>query len=45
VNDLKNLSAGKPLSEETVTVGADGRFEQLMPFREDEVCLLLLDRK
>jgi xylan 1,4-beta-xylosidase len=45
VMELKNLSAGKPVSEATVTVGADGRFETILALQENEVCFLSLDRE
>jgi xylan 1,4-beta-xylosidase len=40
--ELKNLSAGKPVSKATVVVKADGLFEMTLPLRENDVFLLSL---
>ena len=42
VTELKNLSAGKPISETTATVNSDGNFETTLPLREDDVYFLSL---
>lgn len=40
--ELKNLSAGKPCSESTITVNAGGRFETSLPLRENDVYFISL---
>jgi len=45
VAELKKLSAGRPVSETTVTVKADGLFETTLPLRENDVFLLSLIRE
>lgn len=42
VAKLKNLSAGKPISEKTITVKSDGHFEVTLPLRENDVYFLSL---
>lgn len=42
VAKLKGLSDGKPLSEKTINVKAEGDFKMSLPLREDDVYLLLL---
>jgi xylan 1,4-beta-xylosidase len=41
-SELKNLSAGKPVSETTVVIGDDGKFESTLPLRENDVYFLSL---
>ena len=45
VAELKKLSDGRPVSETTVTVKADGLFETTLPLRENDVFLLSLVRE
>jgi xylan 1,4-beta-xylosidase len=45
VAELKNLSAGKPVSETAVAVNSDGNFETSLPLREDDVYFLSLSRE
>ncbi len=40
VADLKSKSAGEPVSVETISLGADGRFSRSLPLRENDVFLL-----
>jgi len=42
VGELKSLSSGKPISETTVTIGANGEFETALPLHEDDVYFLSL---
>jgi len=42
---LRDASAGKPESERAVTVKADGRFEQVLSLRENDLLLLTLTRQ
>ena len=42
IGELKSLSSGKPVSETTVTVDANGEFETTLPLHEDDVCFLSL---
>ncbi len=45
VKELQSLSAGKPVSETSVTVTASGDFETTLPLREDDVYFLSLVRE
>ncbi len=45
VAELKNLSAGKPVSEKTVMVGGNGEFETALPLRENDVYFVSLERE
>jgi len=45
VAELKNLSAGKPVSEKTVMVGGNHEFETALPLRENDVYFIALERK
>jgi hypothetical protein len=45
VAELKNLSAGRPVSETAVTVTANGGFETRLPLRENDVYFLVLARE
>jgi xylan 1,4-beta-xylosidase len=45
VAELKNLSAGRPVSETAVTVTANGGFETRLPLRENDVYFLSLARE
>jgi xylan 1,4-beta-xylosidase len=42
---LREASSGKPEYEREVRIGADGRFEQSLPLRENDVLLLVLERE
>jgi len=42
VADLQMLSSGSPVSNTTVTVKTDGRFETTLALRENEVVFLAL---
>jgi xylan 1,4-beta-xylosidase len=42
---LRDVSTGRPDSLREVKVGADGRFEEILPLRENDVLLLALTRK
>ena len=42
---LREASTGRPVSRREVSVGADGRFEETLPMRENDVLLLTLTRE
>jgi xylan 1,4-beta-xylosidase len=42
---LRDASTGRPDSQREVSVGPDGRFEEKLPLRENEVLLLTLTRQ
>jgi xylan 1,4-beta-xylosidase len=43
--ELRDVSTGRPDSRREVSVGADGRFEETLPLRENDVLLLTLTRE
>jgi len=42
---LRDVSTGQPDSQREVSVGPDGRFEETLPLRENDVLLLTLTRR
>jgi len=44
VKTLKENDADKPIEQKIVTVGTSGNFEQQLPFRQNDVFLIKINR-